>query len=135
MNVGSGSERARIDVTPMADVVIVLLLIFMVMAPALAARGVELPRARNGDDALPQPALLLRADGALVLGEAAPWPREVLLESLRGALERQPEGERVVALRADGGADYARVREALALCREAGAERVALATRPPQEAR
>lgn len=130
MDTGTRRGGARIDVTPMADVVIVLLLIFMVMTPAIATGGLSLPTALRGESGLPRPALRLGADGRLELEGGPPWPREQLVVRLREELSRRPAGERVVALRADRAVDYARVREALALCREAGAEHVALATWP-----
>jgi len=126
-----GSERgARIDVTPMADVVIVLLLIFLVMTPAIAARGIALPPAEHAGARLPEPVLSLRADGSLALGDGPGLPRELLRPQLELDLARRPPGQRSVSLRADRATDYAAVREVLALCREAGAEDVALATRP-----
>jgi biopolymer transport protein ExbD len=130
MDANPGRDGVRIEVTPMADVVIVLLLIFMVMTPAIAERGIRLPEARHGQTPLPLPALLLRGDGALALDEGPPLPRSLLLDELRRRLERVPAGDRSVALRADREAGYDSVRGALALCREAGAERVALATHP-----
>jgi len=126
-----GSERgARIDVTPMADVVIVLLLIFLVMTPAIATRGVSLPPGQHARGRLPEPVLLLRADGSLALGDGPGLPTALLRSQLEQELARRPPGQRSVSLRADRTADYAAVREVLTLCREAGAEDVALATRP-----
>ena len=126
-----GPERgARIDVTPMADVVIVLLLIFLVMTPAIAGRGLHLPPAQHAGARLPEPVLWLRADGSLGLGDGPGLPRELLRPRLERELARRPPGQRSVSLRADRATDYAAIRAVLALCREAGAEDVALSTRP-----
>lgn len=101
------------NVTPLVDVVLVLLIIFMVVIPALA-ESVELeePGILNPDESSPADAdphiLSVTSDGAMFLGED-PLAAEALEGRLMSASRREP-GRRLV-IRADGAVRYARVRE------------------------
>jgi len=115
---------AEINVTPMADVMIVLLIIFMVATPILATARVKLPQAVHPVEHKGERVeVLLRGDGAvLVDGAAVPPP------SVGEWVAAIPPAKRATVLvQADGRVPYADVARVLASCRKAGVAEVALA--------
>jgi len=124
---------AEINMTPLIDVMLVLLVIFMITAPMMTARlPLDLPKADA--PAAPEPvtaplALALAADGQTYLGDS-----RVLAEALESALmtaARQNPG-REVHLRADRNVPYGRVAAVIALLQKAGLSRIAFVTEPGQ---
>jgi biopolymer transport protein ExbD len=121
---------AEINVTPLVDVMLVLLVIFMVTAPMLTAGiQVDLPRAAAARLTPPEPPLELglTRDGGLFLGqepiaEPALEPRLVELHAA--------SPERALHLRADRGIEYGEVLRVMALVQRAGIQRVALVSQP-----
>jgi biopolymer transport protein ExbD len=126
--------QAEMNVTPLVDVVLVLLIIFMVITPFLQ-RGVEidLPFAdnvRSREDAESEPIVVsLRKDGRLYLGTERVTKPE-LLARLRRMLG--PRGDREVLLKADERLRYGQVREIFEWLRSGGAAAVSLATEIPE---
>ncbi len=120
---------AEINVTPLVDVMLVLLIIFMVTAPLLVAGvPVDLPDSRAA--ALDQDAepvqLSLDGKGAIFLGDEAITQAQLALRLKAIAAEAtQPGGPRVF-LRADKGLDYGRVMRVMGELNRAGLNRVAL---------
>jgi biopolymer transport protein TolR len=117
-----------INVTPLVDVVLVLLIIFMVVAPQMeSGASVELPAMSNPDQALEQDAqptiLSLARDGALYFDKrpVATGDLERLLRDFRAA---KPEARLV--LKADRDAAYGKVRALFKLCQDLGFPGVAL---------
>ena len=129
---GGRSRRApmaEINVTPLVDVMLVLLIIFMVTAPLLVAGvPVDLPESRAG--ALDQQAkpvqIALDKDGGIFIDDVAvtnaDLPRR--LAAIANA-PAPPEGRRIY-LRADKGLDYGRVMRVMGELNRAGLNRVAL---------
>lgn len=117
--------------TPMIDVVF-LLIIFFLVSSHLARResrvALDLPTAATGqadDDPSPRLTINVAADGALSLGAEAIEPAQ-LIERLR--TQREAEGDALrVRLRSDQAAPFSAVEPALAACAEAGVEDIALA--------
>jgi biopolymer transport protein TolR len=121
-----GAPIAAINVTPMADVMIVLLIIFMVATPILVAPKVTLPDARTGRDAPEKRVdITVMADGRVSLGTTA-TDRAALPALLAGQTEN-------VWLTADTQASYADVQAVLDVCRRAGVETVGLEVRPRRD--
>ncbi len=133
---GGASRRAPmadINVTPLVDVMLVLLIIFMVTAPLLATGvPIDLPdsRAKPLDQAQEPPVQIsLNADGALFIDDA-----EVTMASLPAALDRVAAAKaadgtvRTIMLRADRGLDYGRVMRVMGELNNAGLTRVSLVT-------
>jgi biopolymer transport protein ExbD len=125
-----GGSIADINVTPMADIMIVLLIIFMVITPMLQ-KGVDvkLPIAANTKDRKDEPKTItvaVRKDTALFLGSIRVENQQELVSQLRERLEDMPEGGKMIFLKADEGLPYEKVMDVMDLCREAGVEEVAL---------
>lgn len=126
---GARAPMAEINVTPLVDVMLVLLIIFMVTAPLLLAGvPVDLPDSKAA--ALDQEAepvqLSLDAQGEIFLGdEPITEPQLALrLQAISDAADA-PGGPRVY-LRADRGLDYGRVMRVMGELNRAGLNRVAL---------
>ena len=118
-----------INVTPMVDVMLVLLIIFMVTAPLLVAGvPVDLPESRAA--ALDQQAkpvqISLDAEGNIFIDDA-PVSSAALPNQLASiaAMPEPPEGRRIY-LRADKGLDYGQVMRVMGELNRAGLNRVAL---------
>jgi biopolymer transport protein TolR len=121
---------AEINVTPMADVIIVLLIIFMVAVPLITAdRSLVLPRAFNSGKQKEEIVVSMRPDGSIRVGRSVLSEPELLVR-LQAELRDLADAERLVYLRADEGLPYERVASVLELCRQSGAETVALMTAP-----
>ncbi|MBL6456794.1 biopolymer transporter ExbD [Belnapia sp. T6] len=125
-----GSPVAEINVTPLVDVMLVLLVIFMVTAPMLTTGvALDLPRTAAAPLTPPQPPLelSLTREGGLFLGPD-PVEEPALEPRLRALHEEAPE--RALHLRADAGLDYGEVLRVMGLVQRAGIARVALVSQP-----
>jgi biopolymer transport protein ExbD len=119
-----------INVTPLVDITLVLLIIFMVTAKLVVSRAVpmDLPRAATGGEVQEVFSLALLASGELqVDGRAVSDDRE-LLALARAAQTRN--GELRAVVRADGTVAHSRVMHALDVLRQAGVVRIAFAVTP-----
>jgi biopolymer transport protein ExbD len=132
MNVGGqkGGAIADINVTPMADIMIVLLIIFMVITPMLQ-KGVDvkLPTAGNTKERKDEQKTItvaIKKDTTTFLG-GTPMPnRADLVPQVKERLEDLPEGQKIVYLKADEQLEYSEVMAVMDLLREAGVEEIAL---------
>ena len=130
-----GGPMADINVTPMADIMIVLLIIFMVITPMLQ-KGVDvkLPQAGNTKDRKDDAKTMVVAikkntDTFLQIGNTPTKKldrQEDLLPQVKEQLQDVAEGSRMIYLKADEGLPYSEVMKVMDLCREAGVEEVAL---------
>jgi biopolymer transport protein TolR len=120
---------AEINVTPMADVMIVLLIIFMVATSVIIRAEVRLPDAFNVWEKEGAPlVIVVKADRTVKIGAtelAYPAPVEA---AARAWLDAAGPGRGEVLVQADESASYARVAEVLEACRRAGAEKIGLQT-------
>jgi biopolymer transport protein TolR len=112
----------EINVTPLVDVVLVLLIIFMVIAPALEhGERVELPAVTRPDKdqkgKLDPITVTVAANGALYLEKEA-MTAEALPTRLTELHAREPD--RRVVLKGDGTLDYAKVRDIFTTVQNAG---------------
>ena len=90
---------AEINVTPLVDIMLVLLIIFMLTAHLIARQAIEieLPRASQST-ALPPTilAITLKADGALFLNDRPVTPA-ALRDAIRATVARDPKTQAIVA--------------------------------------
>jgi biopolymer transport protein TolR len=123
---GGYRPLAEINITPLVDVMLVLLVIFMVTTPLMMGGvPVELPdttAARVSETRKPV-VVTLAADGALYLRDA-PVSSTALVPSLRAL--RVEEGDAVVYVRADRRIAYGQVMELIGRVGESGYARVSL---------
>jgi len=127
---GGYRPMAEINITPMVDVMLVLLIIFMVAAPLMVA-GVplELPNTSAARVSQSKKAMVvsLAGDGALYIRE-----EQVSSDSLVPRLRelRAAEGDTVVYVRADKKSSYGDVMDVLGRVGESGYGRVSLLSQP-----
>jgi biopolymer transport protein TolR len=120
---------SEINVTPLVDVMLVLLIIFMVTAPLLVAGvPVDLPESRAG--ALDQQAkpvqIALDKDGGIFIDDVPVSNAELARRLASLAAEPAPPEGRRIYLRADRSLDYGRVMRVMGELNRAGLNRVAL---------
>ena len=122
------SLQSDINVTPLVDVCLVLLIIFMVVAPILVnGIPVRLPQTATGDDLAKQPIVItVNADRTIFLDSVAIREEQLGSELAR----RHTQLSRPVVVRADKTLAYGDVVRVLDACRAAGFENVGLATTP-----
>jgi biopolymer transport protein TolR len=127
----------RVNVTPIIDVALVLVIILLVTAPMLSVADlpVNLPAAHTREAENQRNVSVTLSSGGHVAVDEEVVERTALRAKLAAKL-RQPGNEGVlVVVRADAGAPYSAVRELLAEARAAGATRLAIATRQSTEER
>ena len=136
MGTGGGDNDmpvAEINITPLVDVMLVLLVIFMVTAPMMEnGIPIELPKATA--KALPQDeapvTLNLTKDSRVFLNK-----EEVAQGGLSARLQAFFKGKakKEIFIRADGALPYAFVAQTMAMVKNAGINRIGLVTLPPEE--
>jgi len=127
-----GGPMADINVTPLVDVMLVLLIIFMVTAPLLVAGvPVDLPQSRAGalDKERKPVAISLDAKGQIFIDQDQVSDADLpdKLAQIAARPGEEPGGPRVF-LRADKGLGYGRVMQVMGEIDHAGLKRVALVT-------
>lgn len=128
-----GKALSEINVTPLVDVMLVLLIIFMVTAPMLSMGiDVNLPRVKSKSVDVTEEKLVLTVNDA----------KEIYLNKVRinlGELNSKLEAifanriEREVFLRADKNVPYGFVVEVMAEVRRAGVDKLGMITEPPED--
>ena len=118
---------AEINVTPMADVMIVLLIIFMVATPVIVRAPVRLPSAAHSvEQRKERLEVTVKATGEIVAGDLVFAGADSLTEWV--SARRASGSDAVVLVQADRGVTFAAVARVLGGCRRAGVEEIALAT-------
>ena len=121
---------AEINITPLTDIFLVLLIIFMVTTSVISSQGknVDLPSSAVASQTPAGVTVTITAedevaiDGAVVEGEA-------IAPALKAALDKAKD--KVVVLRGDRAVVLGRAVSILDMAQEAGATSIALATKPP----
>lgn len=124
-----GEPITGINVTPLVDVVLVLLIILMVTAGYIVARTipVDLPKSATGEATNLTLAITIDASGKTYL-DAEPMANVALRERIRLARQRDPETRAVIA--ADGATPHRSVVSVIDLLRLEGISRFAINVQP-----
>jgi biopolymer transport protein ExbD len=131
MNLGGSAVKSDINVTPLVDVVLVLLIIFMVVTPLLQKGfDMEIPPETQASvlenpDKL-QLILTVKGDSRLFLNKEE-VPRQNLADEVTKAITGHKD--KVMFVQADPALDYGYVVSLMDICRGAGVETVALITK------
>jgi biopolymer transport protein TolR len=124
-----GSQpMSDINMTPLIDVMLVLLVIFIITAPLMTSSlKLDLPKsaAAGNSDAPAFVALAIDADGKLFIGDQAA-SKEQIMARARAAAVADPATE--VQLRADSRVPYGRVAEMIGWVQAAGLSRIGFVT-------
>lgn len=130
------SERpapmSDINMTPLVDVMMVLVVIFILTAPLLAnSIRLDLPRtgAASPSDAPSFVTLVVDKTGQAFLNDKPVTPAQ-LAASLRQSAARNPDTE--VRLRADEAVPYGRIVQVMGAAQQAGLNRIAFVAEPPK---
>jgi biopolymer transport protein TolR len=122
--------RAAINVTPIIDVALVLVIILLITAPMLALSDidVELPAAvtRGAEEAV-KVNITLSSAGEMAINEKV-VSRGNFGRALGALLDKPGSGDVLVVLRADTEVPYAEIKAVLGEAKAAGAKRLAIAT-------
>ena len=123
---------AEINITPLVDVVLVLLIIFMVTAPFLqGGLEIDLPKvASHGLDVHEGLIVSVRSDRVVAVGN-----RVVPLAEFEDALARAGAARRPVFLKADQRVPYGIVVDLIARMRRSGVSALGIVTEPPPATR
>jgi biopolymer transport protein TolR len=122
---------SEINMTPLIDVMLVLLVIFIITAPLMTSSlKLDLPKVEGGQPSVAPAFVALAVDeqGRLFVGDEV-LPREMVAARMREAAARDPATE--VQLRADSRVPYGRVAELIGLLQEAGLTRIGFVTEAP----
>ena len=123
---------SEINVTPLVDVMLVLLVIFMLTAPLLTSAvrldlpSADAPASNAASTAL---TLALNAQGGLFLNDRPVTPEQLRLR-LQEVARAHPETE--LQLRADQALAYGKVVEVMALAQQAGLSRIGFVAQAPR---
>jgi len=126
--------NADINVTPMIDVMLVLLIIFMVVTPALAGYTAILPRAKTAAPEKEKRVTLGidRAGKYYIEGKQTLQVQEAqLADELKKAYAARPD-DHILYLKADNEAGYDRILTAIDAARVAGVRRIGAITEMPK---
>ncbi len=129
---GQSAVKADINVTPMIDVMLVLLIIFMIVTPLIAAGfKATLPKGKHLD---PRP----EGENEVILGideagryflNGRPLPTGALEDQLRSIFAARTE-DKILYFKADNGLRYSRVQDAVETARRAGVRVMAAISEP-----
>jgi biopolymer transport protein TolR len=132
---GGRSSLSQINVTPMVDIMLVLLIIFMVTAPMMEqGLDVNLPEVQNapGLNNSSEPLVVTVArDGRISVGRSrvdSPAKLTPVLQQILGG-----QKDRQVLLEADRDVPYGRVVQVMAAIRGAGVEKLGMVSQPPKD--
>lgn len=125
-----GTSLSEINVTPLVDVMLVLLVIFMVTAPMLKMGiGVQLPQAETRSAPAEEGITLTITSDRFIEIEGQP----ININLLQTRLEQQlfNKEDKIIFIQADERLNYGYVIEVMDIAKKAGVDRVGLITEPP----
>lgn len=127
-------RRVALDMTPLIDVVLMLVIFFMLTTTFVLSPGIEVDLPRGHTSQAPRERdviITMTKDGAIYFQEA-----QVSLETLRAVLQRAHQGqpELRVVIKADTLVPHGRVVAVMDIAKYLGIDRLAVATAPPEQA-
>ncbi len=135
MAIGGGEDEeviAAINTTPLVDVMLVLLIIFLITIPVVVSTvNVDLPKEIN-QPTMTKPeniVIAVNRDGVVFWNEQPVGSTETFLQRLKEKSVQQPQPE--VHIRADRNALYESVGKVVLACQRAGILKVGFITEPP----
>lgn len=133
-NYGGDGPIASINVTPLVDVMLVLLVIFMVTAPMMQ-QGVEvnLPKARTAPLAGSSEEVVVSVNdrGELFIGAGNRFSLEELPAKVQAIMASRAEEDRKVYIKADTALPYGRIMDVMGKLHEGGIKQIGLVSQPP----
>ena len=120
----------EINMTPMVDIMLVLLIIFIITVPVLKhAVNVDLPRATNTPQTVKPETLTLSvdADGGYFLNQTRVSDTELAVQLQQAAAQNPPPD---LHIRGDKAVRYERVAQAMAAAQQAGVKKIGFITEP-----
>jgi biopolymer transport protein TolR len=132
-NSGKRGLVADINVTPLVDVMLVLLIIFMVTAPMMTqGLNVDLPEttAKPLRQELKPLVVTLKADGAMSINEV-PMTKAILIEELKKSYATNKDQS--IYIRADKNVPYGNVMTLMADIQSSGFDKISMVTKPPEK--
>jgi biopolymer transport protein ExbD len=126
----SDSEIVGINVTPLVDITLVLLIIFMVTARLIAQAGLsmDLPKAATGAEVQTVFSVSLAADGRVLVDSTQVGSDDAIGPLAKSAREKNAELRAVI--KADSSVSHGRVIHVLDLLKTAGIAKIAFAVTP-----
>lgn len=133
---GDGGPVANINVTPLVDVMLVLLVIFMVTAPMMQ-QGVEvnLPKATTAPLAgsTEQVVLSLNHSGEIFLGAGNKVELNEIPAKVGAIMAARAEADRKIYIKADTDIPYGRIMEVMGKLHEGGIQQIGLVSAPAEK--
>lgn len=128
MSSSSGGAMVDINVTPLVDVLLVLLIIFMVTAPiATYPIEVNLPQRSNQPPPLsePPPPIRVRIEASgQVFWNNSPYPLSVIANMMKTEVARDPTNQPQLEIDTNDDADYGTLAQVLSLARNADMKKI-----------
>lgn len=129
------APMATINVTPLVDVMLVMLVIFMVTAPMLQ-QGVEvsLPKATTAplQGTAEQIVVSIDKSGKIYVGSGNEVSLEDLGKRMASIMESRPQDQRKVYIKSDAGIEYGRVMQVMGQLHASGITQIGLVSAQPE---
>ena len=119
-----------INVTPLVDITLVLLIIFMVTAKLIVSKSVplDLPKAATGSDIQTVFSIVLASDGTTQIDSKTVPSDDAILGAAKGARDKNPELRAII--KADAAVPHGRVIHVLDLLKQAQVAKIAFGVSP-----
>ena len=127
-----GSDIAEINVIPLVDVLLVLLIIFMVAAPiSIGGINIDLPTSKAKASLSDENRVIVSINkGGQIFMDKNEIPKSALQAKLNAIYQHRQKRE--IFIRADKDVTYSNVIDAMSAARQAGVTKISMLTQPPK---